>query len=417
MSRRGPGRPAGSGEGSIYPYRKGYAAYVWVTTPEGKRERKYIYGDTEDEVRAEWLRLFQKAATEPIPTATPPLRDYLEYWLREVIEPNLKPKAAETYAMHVRLHIVPELGGTRLDKLTVRQVRAWLNGLSTTCQCCAQGKDAARPPKRQRCCATGQCCGQTLGARSIRDVRAVLRSALNTAINDEELLSKNVAAGIKLPKIRARKVRPWSVEEARQFLVNAATDADPMYVGYVLILVLGLRRGEALGLTWPMVNIADAELEVLYALQRIKGRLVNGETKTEASDATLPLPDICLSALRWQLRRQAADRLAAGPMWADTGHVLATADGRPVDPRNFYRSFQRRCDKAGVRRIPVHWTRHTCGTLLAALDVHPRVAMAILRHSKLDVTMQIYTHVPSDLTRNALRKLGDHLDLPDQLAG
>ena len=53
----------------------------------------------------------------------------------------------------------------------------------------------------------------------------------------------------------------------------------------------------------------------------------------------------------------------------------------------------------------MHGTRKTCGSLLAALDVHPRVAMQILRHSKIAVTMEIYTEVPSAATRDALRKL------------
>jgi hypothetical protein len=43
------------------------------------------------------------------------------------------------------------------------------------------------------------------------------------------------------------------------------------------------------------------------------------------------------------------------------------------------------------------------------LDVHPRVAMRILRHSKIAVTMEIYTEAPSDATRDALRKLSDWL--------
>ncbi len=47
-----------------------------------------------------------------------------------------------------------------------------------------------------------------------------------------------------------------------------------------------------------------------------------------------------------------------------------------------------------------------CGTLLAALDVHPRVVMRILRHSKIAVTMEVYTEVPDDITRDALRRLG-----------
>jgi integrase len=53
--------------------------------------------------------------------------------------------------------------------------------------------------------------------------------------------------------------------------------------------------------------------------------------------------------------------------------------------------------------------RKTCASLLAALDVHPRIAMRIMRHSKIAVTMEIYTEAPSDATRDALRKLSDWL--------
>lgn len=59
-------------------------------------------------------------------------------------------------------------------------------------------------------------------------------------------------------------------------------------------------------------------------------------------------------------------------------------------------------------RITLHGTRKTCGSLLAALDVHPR-AMQILRHSKIAVTMEIYTEIPSAATRDALVKLGQWL--------
>jgi integrase len=65
---------------------------------------------------------------------------------------------------------------------------------------------------------------------------------------------------------------------------------------------------------------------------------------------------------------------------------------------------------AKVPVITVHGTRKTCGSLLAALDVHPRVAMQILRHSKIAVTMEIYTEVPSAATREALSKLSQWLD-------
>jgi integrase len=71
--------------------------------------------------------------------------------------------------------------------------------------------------------------------------------------------------------------------------------------------------------------------------------------------------------------------------------VFTTRTGRPVEPRNINRVFDVRCVRYGVRRITLYDTRRTCGSLLAALDVHPRIAMAILRHSRIALTMEIYT--------------------------
>ena len=54
--------------------------------------------------------------------------------------------------------------------------------------------------------------------------------------------------------------------------------------------------------------------------------------------------------------------------------------------------------------------RRTCGSLLADLDVHPRVAMAILRHAQFAITMEVYTEVSNEATRAGLKKLGDSLE-------
>jgi integrase len=90
-----------------------------------------------------------------------------------------------------------------------------------------------------------------------------------------------------------------------------------------------------------------------------------------------------------------------------SGLVLTTKYGTPIDPRNFQRFFQARAAKAGVPVIPVHATRRTCASLLVALDVHPGVAMTILRHSKIAVTMDIYSQVSSASTKAALKRLGN----------
>ena len=118
---------------------------------------------------------------------------------------------------------------------------------------------------------------------------------------------------------------------------------------------------------------------------------------------------MCVTALKLRRQQQDADRDQTDDRWTNTGLVFTTRFGTPIEPRNFTRSFDRRIRTAKVRRITVHGTRRSCGSLLAALDVHPRVAMAILRHSKIAITMEIYTEVVSSTTREALRKLGDQL--------
>jgi integrase len=118
---------------------------------------------------------------------------------------------------------------------------------------------------------------------------------------------------------------------------------------------------------------------------------------------------VCVTALKLRGQQQDADRERADSGWTETGLAFTMRFGTPIEPRNFTRSFDRRIGKAQVRRITVHGTRKSCGSLLAALDIHPRVAMQILRHSRIAVTMEIYTEVVSLAIREALRKLGGRL--------
>jgi integrase len=106
---------------------------------------------------------------------------------------------------------------------------------------------------------------------------------------------------------------------------------------------------------------------------------------------------------------QAHARDAAGSAWQGGKLIFTTKWGTPIEPRNFNRSWDTRCAKAGVRKITMHDGRRTCATLLVDLDVHPREVMQILRHAQIAVTMEIYAQASSRATRSALKRLGDSL--------
>lgn len=416
-------RSRANGEGSFYPYKNGYAAYVWVTTPDGEKKQKYIYGQDRDALHDEWIELKAKAVKVPVPTTVPTVEEYRTYWLEEVIKPNREEATYSAHELALRLYIVPILGKKRIDpkKLTVRVAQAWLNKLAVTCQCCAQKKDARR--KEPRCCAAGACCEDYPSRRVIEGARNTLRAMLNNAIR-EELISRNVAELVTLPKARkkSRRRNAWTVDEARRFLESAREDEDPLYALWVLILVLGLRRGEAMGLIDDdsIIDEAAQEIGLEWQLGRAGGYPLRHkqQLKTDGSVETLPVPPIVLAALKLARKMQAARRTPSWPQVCICGErhqlLFTTATGKPIEPRNLKRSFDARCKKAGVRQIRIQDTRRTCGSLLAALEVHPRVAMAILRHSKIAITMEVYTQVPDKSTRDALKRLSDLFGFEDK---
>src|SRR5262245_16293379 len=103
------------------------------------------------------------------------------------------------------------------------------------------------------------------------------------------------------------------------------------------------------------------------------------------------LPDIGVTTLRQRQVQQQEVEGRDGDVRRGSSLVFTTRYGTPVEPRNVNRSYDARIAKAGSRKITVYDARWTCGTLLADLDVHRRVAMQILRHAQFSIIMEIYT--------------------------
>ncbi|MCP9988239.1 site-specific integrase [Streptomyces sudanensis] len=310
----------------------------------------------------------------PVPTRSAKLADWLPYWLENVVKPRRKRTTYAKYETHVRLYLVPMLGTKRLESLSVADVRRFLAQV-----------------ERKTTAATA------------KESHRVLRTALTAACR-EELVMRNVATLVEPPSVEARDLSPWSLDETLDFLSAART--DPLYAAFVLAIALGFRRGEVVGLRWENVDLERREIRVRTQRQRVGGEVYEDDPKGRRRKQTLPLPAICVAPLRWQRLRQTAMREKAGAAWEETGYVFTTRTGRPIEPRNLYRSFTRVARSAGLRVIRLHDARHGCATLLTAAGVAPRVVMEILGHSQIAVTMNVYTHVVQDTQREAV----SHMD-------
>ena len=211
---------------TIYPVKDsrgrvtGYRGYGWCTKPDGERYQPITSrAKPTKATRRAWFKLRDDASRGPVSSDVPKLSDFLLYWLKEIVQPNLAPKTYQTYELFVRPHRTHP-GHKQIDQLGSRTSTAMDQHAHAHLPVLAQGKDAARPVSKRRCCAVGECCRAILSPQSRKDARATLRAAFACAV-EEEIISRDPVAVIRLPAPRKSKRRVWTVDEARRFLESA----------------------------------------------------------------------------------------------------------------------------------------------------------------------------------------------------
>jgi integrase len=369
-------RKRNAGEGSIFQRADGrWCAQLDLGWQAGKRKRKYIYGNSASEVQEQLLKArADNAAGFPVVVKRQTVDQFLLGWL-EAVKPSIRPRTYQSYEILVRLHILPELGRVRLDKLSPQHVQVLLAHKS------ASGRSA----------------------QTVRHVRAILRIALNQAIK-WGLVPRNVASMSVAPRLERKSFRTLSPEEARQLLGTAK--GHRLEAVYTVALSLGLRMGEILGLRWRDVYLENATLTVNQAIYRIAGKgLIATEPKTERSRRTLFVPKSVLHALKTHRLRQLQERLAAGSRWYESGLVFTSSVGTALEPRSLARSFKGLLPKAGLPDIRFHDLRHSAASLLLAQGVPMRAVMELLGHSNISTTADIYGHVMPAMMREVAEKM------------
>ena len=123
----------------------------------------------------------------------------------------------------------------------------------------------------------------------------------------------------------------------------------------------------------------------------------------------IALPGPLVEDLREHRRRQVEERLSAGPLWEDHDLVFAQVTGRPLDPRRDWGLWKDLPADAGVRDARLPDPRHTAPTLLLIKGVHYRVVMDVLGHSQVSLTLNTYSHVVPELSKDAADRMGDAL--------
>ena len=347
----------------------------------GRRDRRHVSGERRADVQAK-VRELERHRDEGAGAAAgrqATVTAWLEHWLDTIAAPKVRPSTLQRYRQLVKFQLAPKVGHHRLDRLQPEHVERMYAELL----------------------ASG------LSPASVLQAHRVLSRSLKVAMQRGRI-ARNVCTLVDAPSVQRQEVQPLTADEARRVLRTAADMRNG--ARWSVALALGLRQGEALGLPWDAIDLESGTLRVRQALQRQPGAgLVMVEPKSIAGKRTIKLPAPLASALRRHRAAQREERIAAANVWEDHGLVFCQPNGRPIDPSADHRAWRALLDAAGVRQARLHDARHTAATVMLTLGVPPRVAMQVLGHSQIGLTLGTYSHVMPELAEEAASLVGDAL--------
>ena len=224
-----------------------------------------------------------------------------------------------------------------------------------------------------------------------------------TAVRDG-LLARNPAEAVDRPRVE-RKEAQFLTEVQIQRLRDATrgTRHGPLFE---VMLLTGLRPGEALALRWDDVALDKRLLHVDGTLARVNGQLVESAPKTAKSDRWLHVGDGLAAVLVARRKHQQVERIHAGSVWHETGYIFTTEAGLPLDPRNALRAIKAAAKAAGLApTIGLHSLRHSAASVMLTRGVPLTTVSEVLGHSTATITASVYSHVAPEASRTALEVL------------
>ena len=349
-------------------------------TMRGKTHR--VTGATaEDLLAAEQLLREQLAEKARARSTTMTLDEYFELWIRRRSH-TAKEASIYRYRRQYRTNLSPRLGRRRLMDISRGDVFALQQELAGIYH-----------------------------PNTANYIVRLLQSILADAAR-EELIPADPGAGVSALKYRTPSVtktshRALTVEEQNRFMRASRTNF--YYEFFALLLLTGMRYGEAAALLWGDIDMEAHVIRIDKSLSfNTRGQIITGTTKTFAGEREIPLTSAVLQILEQQ-RQKLAGRFGRGAVSPDRP-VFLSERGKLLHNRTANLNLQAILRELAARGEPIdHFTLHalrdTFATRFIEQGGNPQTLKVLLGHSQLRVTMDLYSHVLPDTKQREMEQM------------
>ncbi len=351
----------------------------------GKRKRKWhSFQGTKRQAQIESARLISELKGGGyLESSKITFAQFLHQWLGH-IKSRVSPRTHERYTELVEKNIAPLLGAVHLSKLRPPQIAA-----AYTKALLEGRRDGSGG----------------LSPNTVIYMHRLIKQALAHAVR-WEIIARSPADAVDPPKVERATMSTYDMAQTVE-LLEAVRDTR-LFIPVVLGVLCGLRRGEIIALRWRQVDLANAQLAIVESAEQT-GDGVRYKQPKSGRSRTVALSAFVLDELRAHRLRQAEELLRLGARQNEATFVYTREDGQPVQPRSLTHAWHQIIARTALPPIRFHDLRHAHATHLLSSGVHPKVASERLGHSKVGITLDLYSHVLPGMQADAAARVDDAL--------
>lgn len=309
--------------------------------------------------------------------------DIYESWKKEYINTVQESTYVKTIGIF-KNHIIPEFGTTRIDKINLTQCQQAVNNWA----------DKIKGYKK-----------------IINYCELVFNHAIKLQVIKQSPL-QHVSKPIIKQDTHLKQENFYDKDELQLFFQQLELDpSDKIKTFFRILAFTGMRKGEALALTWEDIDLENGTININKALTRGINELIIQSPKTRGSNRIIDIDNNTLQILQNWLVTQKEQLIVLGIQRQEKGQlVFQNGENKHIQPSSTRKWLNNIRQGTELKEITTHGFRHTHASLLFEAGASIKQVQNRLGHSDIQTTMNVYTHVTKHAKQDTINKFVNYID-------